>query len=728
MDDGQQERLMTVFLQELEERTLSIEQDLLAIEAQEAPDEKRLRASSLLNSAHSLKGAAGLLKLKPLETICHSMEELFARGGAERLRADASIVQLLLRANDQLAQSGRLLGRGEPLDAEALRAIENDLKAVIEADPAAPQALGPEPVRAAPEPTPAKMPIKPPPIRPAAAGENLSIRVPAAKLDRLLSQSAELLIARSREMSRIEQLEAMVDKLRAVRASLPQPSLSGRSGRREREAADLIDQIERELHGFFSGLADDRRLIDVAANALDDEVRNMRLQPFSTACAGLHRLVRDLSATSGKQVGLEIHGGDVQLDRSLIESLGDIFRHLVRNAMDHGIEALEQRRGAGKPAQGRLVISAVVNGDRVDVSFSDDGRGIDLDRIRAEANKLGVQAGEADALQEIFRPGLSTARSVTTVSGRGVGLDIVRSAVESLRGAIEVSSHPGRGATFKVTLPLTLGLIRALLVEAGEQRLVIDTSGVDRVIRVLPDDLRVVDGQLVVLTGARPAPAVELRDWLGLDATRSAGESSDFRTAILLNEVGRGAAILVDAVLAEHECLVRPLDARLRKLRDFAGGSILPDGVLVLVLNTAFLGECAEGQRAASLRLERESRRKHILIAEDSPTVRTLGKTILEGVGYKVTATGDGSQAWQMLQAGDVDLIVADVDMPGLDGFELTQKVRHSVDFRNIPIVLLTGRDSDTDKRRGLEAGADAYLVKSAFDQTELLNTIGYLL
>jgi two-component system, chemotaxis family, sensor kinase CheA len=459
--------------------------------------------------------------------------------------------------------------------------------------------------------------------------------------------------------------------------------------------------------------------------------------PFGDACRGLERAARDVARAGGKHVELTVLGEDVEVDRTVLDGLKDPLLHLVRNAVDHGVETPDQRRAAGKPVPARITVSAALRGPQVEVVVADDGRGLDWEAIRAQARRrdLAEPQDDRDLARLLFMPGFSTARIITDVSGRGVGLDVVQCQIEALHGAVEIHSEAGRGARFTLTVPLTLTTINALLVRAGGQTLGFSSANVRTLVRFAVDAVRRIAGREVLppareASGA-PAPLVRLADVLGFPETET--PAADGRLIAVIVAAGdRPTAFVVDEVLGEQQIVVKSLGARIRRARLVSGATLLPSGGIALVLNVARLVQAADGRstRAVAAGTPQPALRpvRRLLVAEDSVTTRTLMKSILESHGYDVTVAVDGQDAWSKLQQAGYDLVVSDIDMPGLSGFALTEAIRGAPRLRELPVVLLTARDSDEDKARGVAVRADAYLVKSAFDQRHLLETIAQLL
>lgn len=809
-------RLMNTFLDELQEHVRALNRESLALEKNPAEAERARRLQELLRTAHSLKGAAHSVDLSLIEQACHGLEDLLAGVRDNRVAFDSELFSLLFAMADSLEEAemrlreqrdladsplGALLPRLEaavgipalrpfepaprPLDAGVPLAGRDAGEMPAPQPPAAQEAGAPPPVRSTPPtehsesggvvrpgdrpPEPSVQPSgasrQPPPAalaqlpRAAIAG---FVRVPAEKLDALLTYSGELLVARRRVESRTSELEAIREFLgrwkterrrcdRALR-TLKRAENGGRSGLPSmagtgdgkllpRPAAVVLGQIddnlrrlEKDLERFAMVLTSDGRQLDQVADLLDDAVRRLRMLPFAEACQGLDRLVRDLARASGKEVVLLVEGGQVELDRSILEGLRDPLYHLVRNAVDHGIETPDQRQAAGKLAQGRITLAAALRGTQVEVVVADDGRGLDLEAVRQQVRQqgLGEPPDERDLASCIFLPGFSTASLITSVSGRGVGLDVVKSQVELLHGTIDLSFTAGQGTRFALAVPLTLTTLRALLVEAGEQTFAWASTNVQRLVRIGPDDIRMVGGREMLVNGKSLLPMASLAETLGLPATTAAGAGGK-RPGLIVAAAERRMVFVVDELIAEQEIVVKGLGDRIRRVRNFSGATILPSGRIALVLNAAALIRAAMSRSVGPTpapvpAMTGSLARKRLLVVDDSVTTRSLEKSILEAAGYEVVTAADGEAGWKLLQERDVDLVITDIEMPRMDGFELTEAIRRSKRSHELPVILISARSSDRDKARGIEVGADAYIVKSTFDQKELLEALGQLL
>jgi two-component system chemotaxis sensor kinase CheA len=418
----------------------------------------------------------------------------------------------------------------------------------------------------------------------------------------------------------------------------------------------------------------------------------------------------------------------VGLDRAIIERVRDPLVHLVRNAIDHGIELPEKRVAAGKPPGGTVRVSAAMHGASMEVVVADDGAGIDRDLLRRRAEARGLRVPEEnDVATLVFAPGVSTATAVTELSGRGVGLDAVRAAVEGMRGNVTVTSAPGNGTRFRLALPLTLTTLRVVLFLVGEQIYALNSTWLERFMRLDPAQVMRSGGRPALRIDGRSVPLIRLADVLG----ERLNSSEMPRSVLLLDARGVRLALAVDELLEERDIVLRSLGPRLNGHRLVAGVTLLEDGTIALALRGSVVAEealalasrpsNAAGSDAAG------QLTKRILLVDDSVTTRALERSILEAAGYDVITAGDGAAAWKLLERETVDVVVSDVDMPEMNGFALVEAIRGSSRLRDLPIILVTGRENEADRAHGLEAGADAYMTKAGFRQEALIEAIGEL-
>ncbi|MEW6368586.1 MAG: response regulator [Acidobacteriota bacterium] len=738
------QRLMATYIAEVEEHVQALNRDLLALEREESQEARTALLTTLFRTAHSLKGASHSVSITLIESACHRLEEILAGLRDRRLEPRPDLIQLLFAAADGIGDAAARLRAGKELSGAPLGALLDRLDGAV----------------CGPGATPPEHPVAAPAARLVTGAE--SIRIPAERLEALLMRTSELLVARRRLQLWSDELSALRDFVehwegewrhvdryfrRAMkrggdlREYLPQGGNGGsaegmphRARQSVSRAGENFRKMRRELERLGDLAAGNRHVLDQAAGPIEEDVRHLRMIPFADACEGLPRVVRDLSKAAGKEVDLTIEGGAVELDRAIIERLKDPLLHLVRNAVDHGIEPSGERRGASKSPRGRIVVSAALKGARVEIVVADDGRGIDLAAIHEQVRKkrLAEPASDRDLARAVFLPGVSTSQIITKVSGRGIGLDVVKCNVESVHGTVDLEFEAGLRTRLILNVPLTLSTLRALLVRAGGQTFAFIDTNIAALLRTRPGEIHSVEGRDVVLSGDIPVPLVSLAETLGLPG--GAPDRVGGRIPVVMVASGTSrAAFVVDELLAEQEIVVMSLGARLIRVRNVAGATILPSGRAALILNAADLVRSALLRTPAQSVTERLAEstlaaRKQLLVVEDSVTTRSLEKSILEASGYDVLVAADGAEAWQILQEKGADLVVADIEMPRMDGFALTEAIRGSKRFRDLPVVLVTALESDKDKARGIEVGADAYLLKSAFDQRDLLRTIAQLL
>ena len=589
--------------------------------------------------------------------------------------------------------------------------------------------------------------------------QSKTVRIATAKLDALLLQSEELLAAKLMTQQRASELRKTSaafaawkkewDKVQADARALRQSSNKENGQRRDDARVSRLLEFLEWNSAFVKSLAaelaaqaraseqEGRALGGMVDNLIED-VKKVLMLPASTLLEIFPKVVRDLARAQGKDVELTLRGGEVEIDRRILDEIKDPLIHLVRNSVDHGIEKAEERLRKNKPARGALTIEFTQkSGSEVEIVVADDGAGVDAQKVGAAAVKSGVVSEEEfERLDEgareslIFRSGLSTSPLITDISGRGLGLAIVQEKVEKLGGALALETQMGAGTRFRITLPLTLATFRGILVRAGAQLFVVPTISVKRVLRIGEAETGALEMRETIKFDGQLIPLVRLADALGIHAPEDAPavDANGGAQVVVIGASERRAGFLVEEVLDEHEVLVKSLGRQLARVPHVAGATALGTGRLAPILNVSDLLKSAAKVGAAPARASApagmEAKRKSVLIAEDSITARTLLKNILESAGYAVTATVDGAAALTELKTGDYDLLVSDVEMPRMNGFELTAKVREDERLSDLPVVLVTSLDSPEDRERGVDAGANAYIVKSSFDQSNLLETV----
>jgi two-component system, chemotaxis family, sensor kinase CheA len=678
-------RLRSTFVEELDEQVRQLNDGLIALE--QSPGNAEV-IRTLFRSAHTVKGAARVAGVPEVEEICHAMESVFVLVREGKRNLSGSDFSLLFAVCDALEDAGARLRRDEPLSDAAIRPLLPRVQALTGGP--APGGGGASAAAAGPRP-PRETPLK---EQEAAPGQTSA----PAKGDRTEGGLAD---------GRTDQVRVRADRLEELLGSV----------------GELLVATGRVVQRADRGDPDARRL-DLATDAVADVVRRLRLRAFGEVVEGLPRTVRDIAAAEKKEVVLTIEGTDVEADRKVIDALRDPVLHLVRNAVDHGIELPAERVRAGKATEGQVHVGAAILAGRLVVTVSDDGSGLDEQALLRSAREQGLQV--ADVADTLLAGGVSTRQEATEISGRGVGMDIVRSTMERIGGGVDVQWRPGQGTTFTLECPPTPSSLRAVLLRLGPHTFAIPTAHVERLRRIRTTELKRAGGRTVLQTARGPVQLTSLAALLG--APLEARPLEDTATVIIVSAGSRRAALVVDEVLDEDEIVVRPVRAEDGAVPHAAGAAILPSGTAALVLAAPALLASVHGQGIVVQQAERERPRRRVLVADDSITTRTLEQSVLEAAGYSVLTAVDGEDAWQTLQREGADAIVADVEMPRMDGFALCRRIRASERFNALPIVLVTGLASPEDRSRGLDAGADAYIVKSSFDQATLLDTINQLI
>jgi len=721
--------LVAAFRAEVEDRLSSLCAGLLLLETHASP---RSLVSALFRDAHTVKGSARMLGLDGVVDVAHRAEDLLGSLKVGRLPVRKDLVDVLLVSAESISRS--LPGATRPVGAQELAAVVAALDSACAGDDpvAVPRLIS------LPDPEPDD-----------AAGDDAdrprggdSIRVSTRRVHDLVDVvgEAELDVRRiSRHGRELASLAAdHLRTARTLRAALtdgenpPHPAVLGAA----HSLVALGDQLSAATRELQTRAEDGQgRLASVRDGAM-----GLAMVPVRRVVAAFPQLVRELAGT-GKDVSLVLSGQDVELDTRVLDAVADSLRHLVINAVDHGCESVAARAAAGKPGRAVVTVAARAAGSTVVIEVSDDGNGVDEASVRAAAVEAGLLPPETTVsgpalLKVLFAPGFSTREEVTRTSGRGVGLDVVRTVVEDLSGAIEVRSVPGAGTTFVITLPVTLGVLRCLLARVGTERYALPVAGVLETIGLASAERHEVAGVPVITRAGATMPLVDLGLVLGAPGARNA------RAAVVVNHGGTGEllALAVDELEGELEMVVKELGPFIGRLPAVAGATIDGDGSVVLVLDIRELAvrQLASGGSRAPVAGSVASRplvppqrgplRPRVLVVEDSVGVRELQRVILEGAGYDVLTAVDGLDGASHRAREPVDLVLSDVEMPGMDGFTLTRTLRGTRGWEDVPVVIMTSRGDEADQRAGLDAGASAYLLKSEFDQAELIDTVRRLL
>lgn len=761
-------RLLATFRIEADEHFRAISAGIFSLEKAPAGGQRTAIVETIFRDAHSLKGAARAVNLTAIESVCQSLESVFAALKGERLGVSPPLFDLL---HETVAALGELLcadpgssGTHQLLVAALTRRLDDALRG-----------RQPEPEAAA-QPT-EHITVHPQPVAPAPASD--TVRVSTAKLDVVMRQVEELLMPRLAAVERARELRDTAaavavwkeQRLRiqpAIRMVERSPGSDPQVANQDSERGSTLDSssrgrqelpnllayldseqlhlkmLEDRLASLIRSAERDQRMLVGMADGLLHEVKEMQLLPFASLLEMLPRVARELAREQGKHVELATHGGEIEVDRRILEAMKHPLIHLLRNSVDHGVEKPAVREATHKPSHGTITLTiSQKDSSKVEILMADDGAGIDVARVKTAASKLGVvsaedaeRLGEQEALALIFQSGVTTSPIITDVSGRGLGLAIVREKVEQLGGSIVIETHPTVGTAFRIILPLMLANVRGVLVRASGQLFVIPAANFERVTRVANEDIRTVENRETISLDGQAVSLAWLSDVLELPRAQAPGLPADKVLLVILGLGPGRIAFRVDEILAEQEVLVKSLGPQLARVRNVAGASVLGTGQVVPVLNVSDLlisavmrtGAPRAPEHQSSAGIPQVAGKLSILVVEDSITSRSLLMHILESAGYRVTTAVDGADGYMTLKTGTFDLVVSDVEMPRMDGFELTAKVRSDKELAELPVVLVTSLESREHRERGIDVGANAYVVKSSFDQSNLLEIIQRLI
>lgn len=734
--------LLDLYKMEADAQVRVLDAGLLALERDPAA---AAHLAACMRAAHSLKGAARIVGLEGPVQIAHAMEDRLVEAQQARAPLDAAAIDALLRGADLLRNMPTPDARA---DLAAARAFVDSLAAppraapTRQAAPGAPAAAAD--MRAADIATPS------PPAAPAHAGtgEERALRVTARTLDELLGLSSETLV----EANRLSPFAASLLPLKRMQDTLAKllESLQHRAAAdaRDEDIQAALQQARQQAAACQQMLGDRMAQADQfgwrigdLGQRLYDTALQCRMRPIGDAIGNLPRMVRDLARGLGKQARLEIQGVATRVDRDVLEQLDAPLTHLLRNAVDHGIETPAQRRAAGKPEEGTVTLQARHSAGMLRVEVSDDGRGIDVPALRAAIVQRGLATPQtADALSEsealafLFLPGFTTRAAVTEISGRGVGLDVVHDMARRLRGSARVHTRLGEGTRFTLELPLSLSVVRSLVVDIAGERYAFPLGYVSRALRLPRDAVEQLEGRQHFTHDGRQVGLVGASQVLQYPQRPALGD--EVPVVLLADQQGRHYGVAVDRFVAEQTLVVQALDPRLGKLQDIQAGAVMEDGTPVLILDVEDMLRTIEKQVAsgtlqrvdATAAPQAPERRKRILVVDDSLTVRELERKLLSNRGYDVTVAVDGMDGWNMARAQHFDLVVTDVDMPRMDGIELVSHIRQDPRMQSTHVMVVSYKDRPEDRQRGLDAGADYYLGKSSFHDDALLDAVEELI
>ncbi|MDX8411550.1 MAG: hybrid sensor histidine kinase/response regulator [Mariprofundaceae bacterium] len=732
----------------LTEGLLVLERDPRAAEALE----------SLMRAAHSIKGAARIINLDGAVGVAHAMEDCFVAAQTGQIVLAAAAIDVLLSGVDMLtrisiieeggsetwfneheseisalvqALASVLAGEtGDNRDVKATVAEKPKTKGKTSKKAEATRKASP-PSNAKPEPAENK-----PKNTDTEEAKDRVLRVSSEHLDRMLALASEMQVEWqwlkpfSDSMLHLKRRLAELEKM-----LIHVETSTGGSGKLD-GVRDKAAQCRETLAGQQAELELHTRSISSLSHRLFHQTVASRMRPFADGVHGFKRMVRDLARNLGKQVRLEISGLDTTVDRDILEKIESPLNHLIRNAIDHGIESPEERKNMGKPEEGLVHIEAIHQAGMLRLVVSDDGRGLDLDALKQQvvdrnhaSEEMVERMTESELMSFLFLPRFSMKEEVTEISGRGVGLDVVANMIREVRGTMHSSASKGAGMRFELRLPITLSVIRALLVEIDGEPYAFPLVHIDRTLKCRADDIERVEGRQYISLGDQQIGLISAREVLGLPRE---ADSDDLYSVVVLGDIESRYGLIVDRLLGERDLVEKVLSPRLGKVKDISAAAVTSAGSPLLIfdvndllrsiaklINAGKLGRVGQlaGQAASNTA-------KRILVVDDSITVREVERKLLVSRGYEVEVAVDGIDGLNSARSGHYDLVISDVDMPRMDGIEFVRQIKSDAKLRDTPVVIVSYKESDEDRMRGLDAGADSYLTKSSFHDETLLDTV----
>lgn len=730
MDEDISKQLLEIFSSELEEKLQIITDALLKLEATAADNSDAETISAIFRAAHNIKGSAHSIGIIHVSEIAHHIESLFTDIKKGTITIQPEIITRCLTAVDGMRVAMQCFLDNQPLPPNVCQ-----LTASIDT----PESVTPTIKDSSSEKNNALITEK----KPTDLNAYETVRVSLHGLDRISAMMEELQInkmAIDDHYAELSHLENKIKKFDVLWQKIMNNTAktSNEFFQREQnlaidywtEISDTVGQMHQYMHMRIHNLT-------ILCDSMQEEIRMLRLVPAATLLSHFPRTVRDLARELNKKVELKIIGDTVKLDKMILESLKDPLIHLLRNAIDHGLESAEVRKAHGKSEIGHIVITVKEEGSHILLTISDDGGGIDIKKVADTAQSKQIITAsmlktlkEEDILQFIFSPGFSTKEHITDISGRGVGLDVVKSNLTDLKGEVTVTTELSKGTTFCLRVPLTLVSDRGLIVMSAGQQFALLTDAVERVLWLKVNDILEVEATQMILVDDHAVPLRDLASILALQELKPLHQ--DEFPVVIIQKNQQRLALLVENIIGEREMVIKPLQPPLAHINGISGATLSGGGQIILVLNIRDLLDMALHTKK-DLRInvqkttQKSSDQTHILVVDDSITTRTLEKNVLEASGYKVTVSVNGKEAWDLLQKQKFSLIITDVDMPIMDGFLLTERVKGADSLRHMPVIIVTSLDSPVEKKRGIDVGADAYIVKGEFESGKLLEVVTQL-
>lgn len=728
--------MLDLFRTELDNNIRSLSDGLLAL-GDNCGDIKLLE--NMMRASHSVKGAARLVGIDFVVKLAHAMEDCFVAAQHSKIVLDDDGIDIILKCVDLLKSIAQLssaehagwLDNNSSKISSSIRALNNLLKgnkattAGIAAATADQSQIAAKHEATTPKQT-------------EAVHQDAVVRVSAARINTLMSLSGELSVSSnwirsySDDMRNLKkkhnELIDSIDRLRTILSNrhlteLELNLLGNMQGRAENYRDALTTRLI-ELDEF------DRRSTSLTSR-MNHEIIASRMRPFRDATQGYKRMVRDISRSLNKKITLIIRGEDTQVDREILEKIEAPINHMIRNAIDHGIEAPQDRLAAGKPEQGTIILEAKHSAGQLSISVADDGRGVDIEVLRKKVlernlvNKtMASNLSKSELLDFLFLPAFSTREEVTEISGRGVGLDVVHSTLQELRGKLHANTELGQGMRINMELPLTLSVIRCLLVTVSNELYAFPLAAINTLVTINKNDISVLEDKQYITLNNKHVGLIHCAQILGM--TNEAADAD--LPVVVIGDWNNLYGLVVDNLIGERNLAMRPLHKRLGKIKDISAAALTDNGEPILILDVDDLIQSIRtiisGKDIIKVGKGRGITVKRVLVVDDSLTVREVEKKLLESRGYAVDIAIDGVDAWNTVRTGSYDLVISDVDMPRMNGIELVKLIKNDAALRSLPVMMVSYKDRAEDKQKGLEAGADYYLTKGSFHDETLLDAV----
>ena len=715
MEQDFQQELLEIFQQEAEDYLAVLRNGIQSLEEQPAPE----TIEEIFRTTHSLKGAARAVSFSAVEELCQALESIFSKIKNKELKLSSELIETFADAVDALVD---LLEQGE-LDANPDEQLLLKLQEIVSGRIPSPKE---RPAKVSTPPPEKKLsnvaPSHSPKKHKTTKGE--TIRIPYSRLQELMHSSEELISVKIKYhyyLRKINELTQMCEQLQQL------------TEREKSSIKSVLQDLQQQLQDFQKSLSNDAFQIKTHIDSHIDKVRDLMLFPFSTITEFLEHSTRKIAKELGKRIILKIIGAETKFDKHMLEMLKDPLIHMIRNSIDHGIETPTERQYMGKPETGTIKIEVIPPvKQKIKIIISDDGAGFNVEKIKQIILSKGLATAEQleklsdhEIIAFIFKSGFSTKSEVSKLSGRGLGMAVVKENIEKLGGSLQIKNNYPNGSTFILNLPLSFASSNGILVQTSSLKLFLPTSAVENTIRIKSEALKSIENKAMLNFEGQNIPVYDLASLLGLNPKST--DYKDTLNIVILQSGDKQMALIIDRILDEREILIKKLSPPLENVSLLSGITTLGDGSLVPIVNISELFYLC-GQDGKSFTVQQKEKSKKILIVEDSITSRVLLKNVLETAGFEVELAVDGQMAWDKLKEHKADLIISDIQMPKMDGITLTRKIKSDSKLKDIPLILLTSLDAEEDRKKGLEAGANAYFVKGDFKQNSILEIIKKLI